>query len=49
MDHGFARVDRRLDKMSDRIDALQRSMLQLGGGTIATFVVGFAGLIATQV
>jgi hypothetical protein len=26
----------------------QRTMLQLGGGMIATFAVGFAGLIATQ-
>jgi hypothetical protein len=31
-----------------RFDALQRTMLQLGGGMIATFVVGFAGLLATH-
>jgi len=29
-------------------DALQRTMLQLGGGMIATFVVGFASLLATH-
>jgi phosphosulfolactate synthase (CoM biosynthesis protein A) len=31
-----------------RFDSLQRTMLQLGGGMIATFVVGFAGLLATH-
>lgn len=31
-----------------RFDALQRTMLQLGGGMIATFVVGFASLLATH-
>jgi len=29
-------------------DALQRTMLQLGGGMIATFVVGFSSLLATH-
>jgi phage-related protein len=28
--------------------ALQRTMLQVGGGLIGTLVVGMAGLIATQ-
>ena len=48
VDRQFERVDERLDRMTDRIDALQRSMLQLGGGMIATFAVGFAGLIVAQ-
>jgi uncharacterized membrane protein (Fun14 family) len=28
--------------------SLQRTLLQLGGGAIVTFAVGFAGLILTQ-
>ncbi|HEX7059376.1 MAG TPA: hypothetical protein VF176_05950 [Solirubrobacterales bacterium] len=39
---GFTRVD-------TRIDDLHRGMLQVGGGMIATFVIGFAGLILTRV
>jgi hypothetical protein len=41
MESGFARVD-------GRIDALQRTLLQIGGGLIATLIAGFAGVIATQ-
>jgi hypothetical protein len=29
--------------------ALQRTMMQVGGGLVGTFVVGMLGLIATQV
>jgi hypothetical protein len=54
VDEGFRRVDARFDAfearfdaLNARFDALHRTMLQLGGGMIATFVVGFAGLIAT--
>lgn len=35
-------------EMSIRIDALQRTMVQLGGGMIAAFLAGFLGLIAVQ-
>jgi predicted transcriptional regulator len=49
VDRQFERVDERLDRMADRIDSLQRSMLQLGGGMIATFAIGFAGLILTGI
>jgi hypothetical protein len=37
----FARVD-------GRLDALQRTMLQVGGGLGGAMLVGFIGLIATQ-
>jgi hypothetical protein len=59
VDGGFSRLDEdlrsqraelggRIDALGTRIDALQRSMLQIGGGMIATLVVGFVGLIATR-
>ena len=59
MDSGFDRVDADMREMrSDlnalrsetnaRFDSLQRAMLQLGGGMIVTFVVGFASLLAAQ-
>jgi hypothetical protein len=59
MDDGFNRVDAdvrvlrgemnaRFERVEGRIDDLQRTMLQLGGGAIATIVVGFVGVIATQ-
>lgn len=44
MENGFNRVDAELRAVNDRINALQRTMLQLGGGVIAALV----GLIATQ-
>jgi hypothetical protein len=36
------------DKIDGRFDALQRTLLQIAGGTIATLIAGFAGIIATQ-
>jgi hypothetical protein len=59
MDEGFRRVDAdirelrgemnvRLERIEERVDDVNRTMLRLGGGAIVTFVVGFAGLIATQ-
>jgi hypothetical protein len=44
MDDGFNRVDAELRAVHMRIDALQRTMLQIGGGVIVALV----GLIATQ-
>jgi hypothetical protein len=41
----FERVDGRID---DLHEAIHRTMLQLGAGVIVTLVVGFAGIIATQ-
>jgi hypothetical protein len=44
MDRGFDRVDADLRALGGRFDALQRTMLQVGGGVIVALV----GLIATQ-
>lgn len=45
-DRRFDRIEKQLNRIDGRIDSLQRSIV--GGGMIATFAVGFAGLIATQ-
>jgi hypothetical protein len=51
IDRRFDRLERRFDEMSAqmnaRFDALQHSILQVGGGLFATFVVGFVGLVVT--
>lgn len=44
MDEGFNRVDADLRALNVRLDAFQRTMLQVGGGVIVALV----GLIATQ-
>lgn len=36
------------DKLDERFDSLQRTLLQIAGGTIATLIAGFAGIVATQ-
>jgi hypothetical protein len=36
------------DKIDERFDALQRTLLQIAGATIATLIAGLAGIIATQ-
>lgn len=41
MESGFDRID-------TRFDALQRTLLQIGGGVIATLFAGFFGVIITQ-
>jgi hypothetical protein len=52
-------VNRRFDKvdmefrdlrmeMNGRFDSLQRTLLQIAGGTVATLLAGFAGVIVTQ-
>jgi hypothetical protein len=52
VDEGFRRVDADIRdlraEMNSRFDALQRTMLQIGGGLIAALIMGFMGLIATQ-
>ena len=48
MDDGFNRVDAELRAVNARIDALQRTMIQVASAMMATFVAGFLGLIATQ-
>lgn len=59
MGQGFGRVDSgirdlrsemhdRFDRIDARFDALQRTLLQVGGGIVATFGAALIGLIATQ-
>ena len=51
MESGFKRVDDDIRglraEMNARFDALQRTLIQLGGGLIAA-LIGLIGLIATQ-
>jgi hypothetical protein len=60
VEKGFERVDRELlalrvemrsefTALRSEIAAFQRMFLQLSGGMFATTVIGFAGLIATQI
>jgi hypothetical protein len=60
VEKGFERVDRELlalrvemrsefTALRSEIAAFQRMFLQLSGGMFATMVIGFAGLIATQI
>ncbi|HZK16117.1 MAG TPA: hypothetical protein VFC52_05980 [Solirubrobacterales bacterium] len=55
IDRRFEAVDRRLEQIDARLDDLNRAMLKmgqtmlwLGGGALITFIVGFVGLILTQ-
>jgi hypothetical protein len=52
MDNGFDRLDLDLrslrSEMNSRFDALHRIILQVGGGMMATILIGFASLIATR-
>lgn len=41
-------MDAHFGRIETRLDALNRAMLQVGGGMFATFVVGFVGLVVTQ-
>jgi hypothetical protein len=56
---GFNRVDAdfralrgemssRFEHVDTRFDALQRTIIQIGGGMIATLVVGFASLLVAH-
>ncbi|HXV05114.1 MAG TPA: hypothetical protein VFP23_04350 [Solirubrobacterales bacterium] len=56
VDRGFDRLDAdframraemqaRFAQMDARFDAMQRMLIQIGGGMIVTFVVGFASLL----
>lgn len=44
----FDSLERRFDRVDARFDALQHTLLQVGGGLIATLVAGFFGVIITQ-
>jgi uncharacterized iron-regulated protein len=48
MKEGFARVDADIRELRVQTAAFQRTALQLGVGTMATFIVGFVGIIVTQ-
>jgi len=48
MEDGFNKVDAELKALNDRFAALNRTLLQIGGGMIATLIAGFFGLILTQ-
>jgi len=41
-------MNARFERVEGRLDALNGTLLRLGAGALVTFVVGFAGLIATQ-
>jgi hypothetical protein len=43
-----ARFDAAEARTDSRFDAFQRTMLQLGGGMMITFVVGFASILLAQ-
>jgi hypothetical protein len=52
MEAGFKRVDEDIKglrtEMNQRFDGLNRTLLQISGGVVATLIAGFMGLIATQ-
>lgn len=48
MKEEFQAVDARFDAMQGSIDALQRTIIQVGGGMAASFCAALIGLIATQ-
>ena len=55
VDRRFDAVDRRLEgvetelrALNGRFDALNRTLLQIGGGMVATLIAGFFGIIVTQ-
>lgn len=48
MKEEFQAVDARFDAMQGSIDALQRTIIQIGGGMGAAFCAALVGLIATQ-
>jgi hypothetical protein len=48
VDAGFARMDQGFARVDARIDSMQRTMIQVGGGIIASILVAAAGIAATQ-
>ncbi len=48
MDRRFDKVEGELHRLNDGFAALNRTLLQIGGGVIATMIAGALGVIATQ-
>jgi hypothetical protein len=52
MEDGFKRVDEDIRglraEMNQRFDSLNRTLLQIGGGVIATLIAGIVSVVATQ-
>ena len=48
MKEEFRAVDARFNSVDARFDALQRTIIQIGGGMAAAFCAALIGLIATQ-
>jgi hypothetical protein len=48
VDAGFERMDRGFERLDSRVDSMQRTMIQVGGGVIASILVAIVSLIATQ-
>lgn len=49
IDQRFDRIEERFDRIDARFDALYRTMIAVGGGMIASILVGTAGIAATQI
>ena len=48
VDQRFNGVDKRLDRLEDRFDGLQRTLMVTGGGIIATLIAGFVSVLLTR-
>lgn len=48
VDERFDRLDRDFREMSQRFESLNRTLLQIGGGIIATLLAGIFAVVATQ-
>jgi hypothetical protein len=49
MDAGFAGVDSDIRELRGEVGALNRTIIQVGSAMAGTVLVGFLGLIATQI
>ncbi len=47
--HSAAELRAEIQATNTRIDTMQRTLIQVGGGLIGTIIVASAGLIATQI
>lgn len=48
VESGFNRIDADIRELRAEMRAFHRMILQLGSGMMVMFIVGFAGMIATQ-